>query len=166
MVPQEETLVLHLTHLFRAVMITTDFLSLQSSVVFFGLFLRKMSEYMKMLYLFILIHEKSRSFKNSSWVQAGPWLLLMGFTQGTDSKFDDHQQTVQRKHIKKKIKSRTAQTIFKGLELSRFPTSTCRGGAKAEPAEMDSDPWSCQRENTPRAVLRLGFEITHGSQSS
>lgn len=58
MVPQEETLVLHLTHLFRAVMITTDFLSLQSSVVFFGLFLRKMPEYMKMLCLFILIHEK------------------------------------------------------------------------------------------------------------
>lgn len=111
-------------------------------MVFFGLFLRKMSEYTEMLYLFILIYEKSRSFKNSSLVQAGPWLLLMGLPKALIQSCD-HQQTVPKKHIKKSSQEQL-KTIFKGTRTQQVPHKYVRGGAKAEPAEMDSDPWSCQ----------------------
>ena len=43
--------------------------------------------------IYLNTQKNSRKFKNSLWVQAGPWLLWMGFTQHTNFKFGDHQQT-------------------------------------------------------------------------
>ena len=98
------------------------FISAKFSAVFWSVLKRNVRIYGNAVLVYLNTW-KSRSFKNSSWVQAGPWLLLMGFTQGTDSKFDDHQQTVQRKHIKKNSgqEQHGHSTIFKGLDSAGSP---------------------------------------------
>ena len=83
---------LHSTHLLRVVMIMTDFFLCKVQCCFLVFVLSKMSEYVKWLYLFILIIKRVEVYK---FFMSPSWAITItdGVTQGTNSKFGNHQQT-------------------------------------------------------------------------